>query len=423
MQFSIRSLLKEYHLKSLTKNKRVKQVSALYGSLFLTLLIGVGISVINTRLLGPKQYGDFRFIMNLFNFIAPFLTLGIFVSGARLIAQKKHESIKYQLMGSLFFLALVMSVVLMTAIFVFSFFEDHIFQNELGWILRVFVPFLLIFPLQKCLENVMQGDNKIYELSVFRIGPSVIYIIGMMLFNYFIPMSLIPALALRLTSFAVVIVAVIFILKPKFKNFKDTISIIWQENRGYGFHVYIGIIAGVASVRLGGLSIGYFLDTTQVGFFALASTVSTPLIMIPNAVGTTFFKSFVERKEIPSKVVVFTVLLAVCALAGFTLIIKPVFSLLYPMEFNPALSLVYLIAFAHVVHGFGDFFNRFLGAHGKGKELRNGAIVVGLINFSGYILLVYLLGVKGAAITMIISGSTYLLMMLFYYINYRRKLQ
>jgi len=423
MPFSIGLLFKEYSLANLAKNKRAKQVGALYSSLVLSLIVGVAISVINTRLLGPKQYGDFRFLMNLFNFVTPFLTLGVFVSGARLVAKRKNESIKNQIMGTLIMLGLAMGVVLMAAMFVFSFFEDRMFKNELGWVLRLFVPLIFVFPLQKCLENIMQGDNRIYELSVFRIGPSVLYISGVLLFNAFVPLSLLPALAVRLASLAAITILILWVLKPNFRSFKDSLSIIWKENKRYGFHVYIGILAGVASVRLGGLSIGYFLDTTQVGFFALASTVSIPLTMIPNAVGTTFFKTFVARTEIPKKVVAVTVLLSLVALAGFTVVIKPAFKLLYPAEFTPAISLTYLIAIAHVMHGLADFFNRFLGAHGKGKELRNGAIAVGVINVSGYILMVYLLGVKGAAITMIISGTIYLLMMLFYYISYRKTLR
>lgn len=407
---------------SLARNKKAKQVGALYSSLFLTLLLGVGISVINTRLLGPKQYGDFRFLMNMFNFITPFLTLGVFVSGARLIAQKKNENIKDQLMGTLIILALAISVVLMVSLFIFSFFEERLFHNDLGWILRVFVPLLFVLPLQLCLGNIMQGDNRIYELSVFRIGPSVVYVAGVLLFNYFVPLSLIPAMAIRLLSFAVAVVIGVVILKPTFKYVKDNISVIWQENKTYGFHVYLGVLAGVASGRLGGLSIGYFLDTTTVGFFALASTITMPLMMIPNSVGTTFFKSFAQKTEISPVVIFLTVVLAVCALGIFIVIIKPIFLLLYPKEFVPAIPIAYLIAISRVVHGIGDFFNRFLGAHGRGKELRNGAMAVGVINVLGHILLVYLIGVNGAAITMIISGSVYLLMMLLYYTHYKRKL-
>ena len=47
--------------------------------------------------------------------------------------------------------------------------------------------------------------NKIYELSIFRIGPSIVYISGILLFNYFVPLSLIPAMAIRFISFAIIV--------------------------------------------------------------------------------------------------------------------------------------------------------------------------------------------------------------------------
>jgi len=423
MNSSIKSLLKEYDLRNIAKNKKARQVGALYISLFLTLFIGIAISVINTRLLGPKLYGDFRFLMNLFNFLFPFLTLGFFVSGARLIAQKKNEAIKPQLMGTLLSLALIMAAVLMVFVFVFSFFEDRLFHNELGWILRLFVPLIFVFPVQRCLENIMQGDNRIYELSILRIGPSLLFLSGIVLYNHFVPLTLIPALAIRIMSILVIVVISVIVLKPAFRYFKQNLSVIREENKTYGFHVYIGVLAGVVSGQLGGLTIGYFLDTTNVGFFSLACTISMPMMMIPSAVGTTFFKSFADKVKISHKVITLTMILSIGSLTLFLLFIKKVFLLLYPADFAPAVSLAYYVAIAKTFNGLGDFFNRFLGAHGKGKELRNGAFVVGLSNVLGYILLVHLIGVKGAALTMLISRTMYFSMMLYYYVYYRKQIE
>ena len=47
-------------------------------------------------------------------------------------------------------------------------------------------------------------------------------------------------------------------------------------------------------------------------------------------------------------------------------------------------------------HGLGGFFNRFLGAHGKGKELRNAALSTGGIILVGCIVLLPCYGAVGA---------------------------
>ncbi|MHA1344072.1 MAG: lipopolysaccharide biosynthesis protein [Promethearchaeota archaeon] len=267
MKLNIKISIKNANIKNLLGKKKVKQVSALYSSMVFGILLGIGISVINTRLLGPKQYGDLKFLQNLFGFIVPFLTLGVFVSGSRILAKRKNKKIKHQLIGSLLIFATIISMVFIIGLFIFSFFEEQVFHNELGRIIRIFSPLLYVFPFQLCLENIMQGDNKIYELSIFRIGPRVLYLLAAILFNYFVPLSLTSALAIQFIAFTIIILIMIISFKPKFFNSKKNISIIWQENKTYGLQVYFGILAGVASAKLAGLSIGYFIDNTNVGFF------------------------------------------------------------------------------------------------------------------------------------------------------------
>ena len=379
--------------------------------------IGIAVSVINTRLLGPQQYGDLKFLQNLFAFVVQFLTLGIFVSGSRLLAQRKNAEIKNQLIGNLLILAAVISVALVIFLFVFSFFEEQIFHNELGRVIRIFSPLLFVFPFQLCIENIMQGDNRIYELSVFRLSPRILYFLSAISFNYFVPLSLTSALALQLVALAVTILIMTICFKAKFVNIKRNVSVIWRENKTYGFQVYIGVLAGVASAQLGGLSIGYFIDNTNVGFFSLALIIAMPLTMIPSALGTTFFKDFSNMNYIPQKVTAVTIALSTGALLFFLLIVKRLVLLLYSAEYISVVPLVYIVSIGCVFHGFGDFINRFLGAHGKGRELRNGAIAVGISNITGYMVLVYAFGVKGAAITRSIAGLIYFSMM---YISYKK---
>jgi O-antigen/teichoic acid export membrane protein len=414
--------LKNINIREIVKKKKTKQIGSLYTSMVLGIIIGIIVSVINTRLLGPKQYGDLKFLENLFSFVVTFLTLGVFVSGSRLLALEKNEAIKHQLIGNLLILSSAVSVALIIGLFVFSFFEERIFHNELGRIIRIFSPLLFVFPFQLCLQSIMQGDNRIYELSAFQIGPRILYIIGAISFNYFVHLSLTSALGIQLIALATIILVMIIRLQPKFINIKKNLSIIWQENKTYGFQVYIGTIAGVASGQLGGLSIGYFIDNTNVGFFSLALTIAMPLTMIPNAVGTTFFKDFANRDSIPKKATAVTTVLSICALIFFLLIIKKVILLLYSSEYSAVVPLAYLVSVGCIFHGFGDYINRFIGAHGKGKQLRNGAFAVGVSNILGYIILVYFFGVKGAAITKIISGFIYWAMMYHFYKNFKKEL-
>lgn len=399
--------------------KRIGQVLSLYVSMVLTLIVGIGVSVFNTRFLEPQQFGDYKFLQNLFSFIVLFFTIGFFNTGSYLLAQKENEYTSRALTGSILNLAAKISIVFILSLVGISFFQGKIFNNDLGRYIRIFSPFLFVYPLQLCITSILQGTNRIFELSAFGLLPPLLYISVAMAVNYFASFSLFSALLIQFITFSIVIIAVVIYIKPSFKNTKHHLEKIFETNTSYGFPIYIGTIVSVASAQLGGLSVAFFVNTVSVGYFSLAVTITAPLMMIPSVVGTTFFKEFANTALIPKNIIIATVIMSACSLFGFFVIIKWVVITLYSDEYLPVVSLCYLLSAGCVCHGFGDFVNRFLGAHGQGKSLRNSAMVVGTINILGYIFLVKQFGITGAALTRLSADAVYLCMMIFHYQKYK----
>jgi Na+-driven multidrug efflux pump len=85
--------------------------------------------------------------------------------------------------------------------------------------------------------------------------------------------------------------------------------------------------------------------------------------------------------------------------------------------------MAYMVSIGSTFHGLGDFFNRFLSAQGKGKQLRNSNFILGACNIIGYTGLVYILGVRGATITKLIAGIVYLGLMIFLYRRYLKNIK
>ena len=397
------------------KKRKVRQVLSLYTSMTLSLFIGIGVSVINTRILGAQSYGDFKFILNFYSFIFSFLTFGFFFSGGRLIAQKENDLIKHKLMSNLLIITGYISVLFCCIVFALSYVQESVYSNELGFLIRIFLPLLFVLPFQNSIENILQGDNRIYTLSIFRLGPKALYLLLAVSLNLLIPLNLSHALLLNFGTLALFILFIILRIKPALKPDKEILSIIRSENKSYGFHVYVGAITGVASSYLAGLSLGYFVDNISVGYFALAITATKPLTMIPNAIGTTFFKEFSKLDYIPKKIFFSTGILSITVLIVFLASINKIVNFLYPAEFQMVIPLSYVTSIGAIFHGSGDLINRFLAAHGKGKELRNSNFQIGIVNVLGYVFLIYFFGVYGAASTKLIAGITYFVIMLYYY--------
>jgi O-antigen/teichoic acid export membrane protein len=398
------------------KRDKVKKVLVLYFTMLIGIVAGIILSMLNTRMLSKELYGDFKFTQNLFTFSQIFLTIGLFYSGGRIIAFTHDPNKKREFYGTIFIFAVIISLALMLLTGIFSLFEEKIFGNSLKWVIMACLPLIFVFPLQLCLEQLLQGDYKIYSLSFLRLAPKVLNILVLLVLYSFFEYKLILNLEVFLLSMALPMLLIIFWIKPKFTNLKANSKLLWKENKIYGFPVFIGAIAGVASAQIASFSISYFVDNANVGFFALAITATMPLSMLPVSLGTTLFKDFVSLPKIPAKVTYSTLIIGFSVLVLFLFSIKFLVRWLYPPEFTPVVNLCYYAAIGSTFHGFGDFINRFISAKGKGRILRNSNFILGIINIGGYTLLVYLWGIKGAAITKLVAGFAYMLNMLYFYV-------
>ena len=299
--------------------------------------------------------------------------------------------------------------------FIFSFFQDKIYNNNLSYIIRLFSPLLFVFPLKLCIEAILIGSNQIYKLSFYQLFPKIFYLFFVLLTSLFFKFTLLLALLFQLSGLALVTIVMIILLKPKFNKIKNHWQYIKNENIKYGFPVYISHLANTATTKVAALSIAFFIDNTNVGFYALAITVTQPLSMIPRVVGITLFKDFANKDYIPRNATFATLGLAMVALISFFFLIKTLFFLIYSKDFEPALRIIYYFAVSSLIHGFADYINKFLGAHGRGKDMRNSALLVAVCNIVGYTLLIKYLFINGAIITQVTASSIYLLSMIYYY--------
>jgi len=424
------SLLRDRYadLKSSAKNNLVftdkaKKSASLFTSMVLSLVVGIVISIINTRYLGKEQYGDFKFLINLFSLAVTFLTFGFFYTGGLLLARTDRDREKRELTGDILKIALMSSLLLILISLVFSFLEHRLFGNQLGPLIRYSLPLLFIYPFQLCFEQMLQGGNRIYSLSVLRIGPKLIYIVLALLLQYFSKFNLTSALIAHLGAFAVIVVTLIIYTRPAIGFRIHHLPRILKENRNYGFPIYLGAITGVASSYLAGITISYYIDNTNVGFYSLAITAALPLTMLPASFGITFFKAFVSYVKIPRKVFLVTAGTGLATLLLFMVFIDEIVIFLYTDDFRPVISLSYFIAIGSLFHGFGDFLNRFISAKGLGKLIRNSNFILGAVNTAGYIILPRYFGVEGAAYTRLIAGIVYFLLMLGFYLRYQKHRQ
>ncbi len=400
----------------LTNRERLYQIAGLYGALLFGIILSFLTSILNTRSLGPAEYGDYKFINNIFFFASTISTLGLFTTGSQIIAGlRAHDRRNEDIMGAIFVAAGLISGVFVLLCMGFASVQPMVFTRDLRSLIMLFSPLVIVAILQPCLEGIYQGANQIHELSMFRLIPPGLFLGSLWVYSKFQPLHLEVTLSLQLGAGVLATLFFVQRLHPKFKGVFIQLRKLWRYNREYGWHVYIGILSNVATAYLATFVISYFVDNTNVGFFSLALTITMPLTQISSVVGTTYFKDFAHSPTLPQSVTRATIVMAAVILLAFIALIRPIVLIFYTGEFAFVATLAMIISVGATAHGLGDYYNRFLGAHGRGKDLRNGAMMVGIVNIVGYLGLVPFLGAIGAAITRLLAGLTYCGMMAFYY--------
>lgn len=397
-----------------------QQVLLLYSSSVIGLIIGMLNSVINTKNLNPLEYGDVRYVQNIIAFVSSMLLLGYFVSGSRLLALSKDEIYSRRIRGAMCTILGISILVLMVVQIAYYLYNSNK-GNHIADLFLASIPVCGNVVMLNYINTTAQGDNHIVRISIARLLPSTLYLF--VAYWVFKEYGATPVKMLLLFNGISVITLFIIILstRPSFKHLGGSFRILHEENKKYGFNVYVGSVANVSTAYIAGITLGAFQENNaDVGFYTLALTLAHPLAMLPSIVGTTYFKKFATQNKIDKKVMTSSFGITILSCIVFILSIKYIVLFLYDESYSSVSIIASYLAIGISIHGLGDMINRFLGAHGLGKELRNAALGSGAILVLGNIILIYYWGITGAIITKILSSFAYFGILYYYYVNFRR---
>lgn len=399
----------------LAKTKTGKQTSMLYGSQIAILGLGILTGVINTRSLGPADYGILSFILALISFVSLFFEFGFFSAGARLLAITTNESEERECIGGLVVITIGIALSFSLVIFALSFFVDSIFHTHIGDILRIISILVCVFPFQYMIQQVCQGTNKIKRMSAYNVAPIIWYLVGALIVISLFKLTVYIALLLNLSGLVFATISIIRSLKPSFNDLRGNIGLLWKETKEYGFHTYIGRAVGTSTYNLDKIFISYFVNTTWVGFYSLAMSITTPMALLSRSLSITLFKDFAHMERIPKKVIHYNFLWLLCCVIGLITLGKYIIVFLFSDKFVSSVPLILPLALAGFFQGMYQPYNMFLSAHRKGEWLRNMAFAFAFTNLVLNFVLIQLWGAMGAGIATLAACILWYILCIHYY--------
>lgn len=372
-------------------------------------------SIITARLLGPSNYGNLKYIQTIWSLFALVIEFGILYSASRVLVLESDIQKCREISGTIIFISLTMGFIIFFVAELIAYPLDFIFHANVAKIMTHLAPLILILPLSQSLYLILQSTNRIYLLAVLTAVPSTLYLAAILILS---TTGLISTSSVMLSQQITTLIVIIFILvyiKPKIKSIKFWWIEIKKYHKTYGLPVYRGAIAGVGSTYVSFLAVSYWVNNIALGFYSLASNLVQPLTLLPNAIATSSFRSFASKPRISNKILQATIFISIASLIGTFIVFGTPLSLIYTTKFSEVGPFARALSIGAILLGFGDLFNRFLGAHGKGKSIQNAAYANGIVSVVGILILVPLFDVWGAVITTIISNGIYLLLLLFSY--------
>lgn len=394
----------------------------LFSAQTLAMFGGFFASIIQARWMEPAEMGRFAFCLSIVLVTSLFFEFGISSAGARVLALARDAREQRQALGALALMTCVISLAFAVFIAAAATAIDSVFEKDVRWLFIGTAALAFFLPFQLLIEQSCQGLNQIRRLSVFQLLMSGSYLVALIVLVALGRLNAGTALGAYLAGAGVATTWTLARMQPSFSGASRFVKLTLKETRGYGFNLYLARISGVASSRSDQLAIGYFIPGTSVlGIYAIAQKFSNPIAMMGRSLAVTRFRTFARLTSVPARITKWNAVALVGAAVGLVLFGPFVLKFVFP-KYSEAAPLLIPFATMNLFVGLFQPYNVFLASHGRGVELRNIVLIVGVSTIAALLVAVPRFGIAGAAWTCAASMALDYILHVYYYRQFKRTL-
>jgi O-antigen/teichoic acid export membrane protein len=400
-----------------------RQAGMLFSAQTTSMFAGFAASLIQARWMEPAEMGRFVFCLAVVLVTSLFFEFGVSSAGARVLALAHDKREQKQALGALALMTFVISIAFAIFIAAAATPIDSIFNKNVRWLLMGTTALAFFQPFQLFIEQSCQGLNQIRRLSVFQLVTSGTNVAALVALVALGRLNAGTALGAYLAGTAVATIWTLARMRPSFSGSSRFVRLALRETRGYGFNLYLARISGLASSRSDQLAIGYFLaDTAPLGMYAIAQKFSNPIAMMGRSLAVTRFRVFARLTSVPARIPKWNAVVLITTAVGLVLVGPFVLKLAFP-KYAEAAPLLIPFATMNLFVGLFQPYNIFLASHGRGVELRNIVLIVGVATIAALILTVPRFGIAGAAWTGAASMALDYILHVHYYRRFKQTLE
>jgi O-antigen/teichoic acid export membrane protein len=430
MDFTIVTVLKNFRgpTFNLKISKTIRNIQWSFISLAITSFVHLLLRIIFGKKLGPSGLGLYTLTFTIYLFGMQFAAFGIGSALTKYVAEnydyipKVKEFVSAGVAGS------ILSGSLM-GFLLYLFSESisiQVFKSpEMVDLLKITSFCFPFIAMQKAVLGALNGLQKMKLYAIF----GIVHTISIMILSIFLVMLLDMNVKGAIIGFVVPTIVVgllsLTFVKEYFIPESTILVTALKEVTWFGFYVVLANSIALVNTQIDSLMIGYFMDKTEVGYYAVAVTLVEGLNLIPEAVqrvsyatisnyyGRKSYKNMIRfMKSSVLNVFVMT------AFSSFELVLfgQSIIEILFSKEFLLAYPPLLILLVGYSINAPISSINGTLQSIGKITLLFRISLMCAIINLLLNFLLIPEYGINGAAIATSIS-LTLVALLKVYFIN------
>jgi len=263
----------------------------------LSVILGLVISVIIARALGPEGRGVYSLAILLPGLLVTFTNLGINPATVFYVAKRKYSL--REVFGNNIILTVSISILTVSiGLIIIPCFHNELFPgvgNEYLLLALGLVPFPLFFDF---ISHILVGMQKIKAYNILCLLQSFLFLILLSALLLGFQFGIKAAISAQIISSLLAGIALFFFVK------KETQGIFFKPNRQYlkdvpfyGFKAHLGGVISFLHYRIDLFLINIFLNPFAVGLYSVAVALAEGMWLISRSVGTVLFPKLASEKD------------------------------------------------------------------------------------------------------------------------------
>jgi O-antigen/teichoic acid export membrane protein len=398
----------------------VVETGLYFAALILNIFLGWLVTKLNTSYLDLVEYGRYSFFIIILFFSRSFFGFGLFESASHLLAITPDSAERKKILGSGFLFSGSFSIIFSLLFLLLAVFSDRFFEVKIGNLCQHYALWVGLVLIHSYYVLALRGTGHIELLSLLTVLPRIFYLGLLVLIIFLNQFNLIQSLDMFFIGFGISLVGITAYLRPSFKTFKNSASVLWNDLKSYGIHLYLSNIWNEILFHGDKFIISFFLPAQSLAYYYLGYALTFPLSHFSSALATTMFNRFAVQDRIDFRVIRINILFVAASVCVFIFLRRFIILNLFSAEYLPTVAIMLPLALAFGFSSISKPFALFLMARGAGKTVRNISMIIPTLNIILGLLIIPRYEIMGAAWTLVL---VYFCDLSLFWLAYRQKVK